>query len=150
MQEEVLMALQEVQDLERAEAERKSREDPAQSPKADEELASYDDLASQWPLDRVISWIVSNSFSKDWQETFKALQIYGNVFLELRFRKGGNFGMLQQHIYSRLAKESVNRGSGTRWDIELEEGKRLPQAIYPQGKAQKFPKTRQRTRQPPR
>ncbi|RKF61980.1 putative mitogen-activated protein kinase [Erysiphe neolycopersici] len=85
------------------------------------------EAGSQWPMERVLSWLVSNQFSKDWQETFKTLKICGSVFLELGTGQGGrgNFGMMHQKVYPRLAKECTNSGTG--WDRarEREEGRRM-------------------------
>ncbi|KAK8075908.1 STE/STE11/BCK1 protein kinase [Apiospora phragmitis] len=44
------------------------------------------ELAAKWPLDHVLLWLASNQFSRDWQETFKALNLCGARFLELRER----------------------------------------------------------------
>ncbi|KAF4636147.1 hypothetical protein G7Y89_g1943 [Cudoniella acicularis] len=89
------------------------------------------EAGSQWTMDRVILWLAKNQFSNDWQETFKALQIYGSVFLELGNRHGGrgNFGMMHQQVYPRLAKECSKSGTG--WDQarEREEGKRMRRLI---------------------
>ncbi|KAJ5046463.1 uncharacterized protein L3040_003706 [Drepanopeziza brunnea f. sp. 'multigermtubi'] len=89
------------------------------------------DAGSQWPLDRVLLWLVQNSFSSDWQQTFAALNISGSVFLELGSGHGGrgNFGMMHQQVYPRLAKECSNSGTG--WDQarEREEGKRMRHLI---------------------
>ncbi|KAH7369889.1 hypothetical protein BKA65DRAFT_387309 [Rhexocercosporidium sp. MPI-PUGE-AT-0058] len=92
---------------------------------------SPNEAGSQWPMDRVLLWLANNSFSNDWQETFKALNIYGSVFLELGSGHGGrgNFGMMHQQVYPRLAKECSNSGTG--WDQarEREEGKRMRRLI---------------------
>jgi mitogen-activated protein kinase kinase kinase len=89
------------------------------------------DAGSQWPMDRVLIWLANNQFSNDWQETFKALNIYGSVFLELGSGHGGrgNFGMMHQQVYPRLAKECSTSGTG--WDQarEREEGKRMRRLI---------------------
>jgi mitogen-activated protein kinase kinase kinase len=86
---------------------------------------------AQWSMDRVLLWLANNQFSNDWQETFKSLNIYGSVFLELGSRHGGrgNFGMMHQQVYPRLAKECSNSGTG--WDQarEREEGKRMRRLI---------------------
>jgi len=82
-------------------------------------------------MDRVLLWLASNQFSGDWQETFKALNIYGSVFLELGSGHGGrgNFGMMHQQVYPRLARECSNSRTG--WDQarEREEGKRMRRLI---------------------
>ncbi|TQS39251.1 hypothetical protein Golomagni_00223 [Golovinomyces magnicellulatus] len=89
------------------------------------------DAASQWTMDRVIAWLANNKFSNDWQETFKALRIYGTTFLELGTGQGGrgNFGMMHQKVYPRLAKECSISGTG--WDQarEREEGRRMRSLI---------------------
>ncbi|KAI0409234.1 hypothetical protein F4802DRAFT_593519 [Xylaria palmicola] len=89
------------------------------------------ELAAKWPLDHVLLWLAANSFSKDWQETFKGLDIHGARFLELGSQRGGrgNFGMMHQLVYPRLAQECANSGTG--WDQarEREEGKRMRRLI---------------------
>jgi mitogen-activated protein kinase kinase kinase len=95
------------------------------------QTAVAQDLAPQWPLDRVLLWLASHQFSNDWQETFKALEIEGAQFLNMGIGHGGrgNFGMLHQQVYPRLAKECV--ASGTGWDAprEREEGRRMRHLI---------------------
>lgn len=89
------------------------------------------DLGAQWPLDRVLVWLTNNHFSKDWLETFRALEIYGPAFLELGNGHGGrgNFGMMHHLVYPRLAQECSRSGTG--WDQarEREEGKRMRRLI---------------------
>ncbi|KAI1377963.1 hypothetical protein F4677DRAFT_443880 [Hypoxylon crocopeplum] len=89
------------------------------------------ELAAKWPLDHVLLWLAANHFSKEWQETFKNLSIHGVQFLELGSQKGGrgNFGMMHQLVYPRLAQECVN--NSTAWDQprEREEGKRMRRLI---------------------
>ncbi|KAL8689633.1 MAG: hypothetical protein Q9218_004734, partial [Villophora microphyllina] len=94
-------------------------------------LRSPSDPGIQWPIDSVLIWLAANSFSNDWQETFRILDIHGSDFLELgRGNNGrGNFGMMHQHIYPRLARECSKSGTG--WDQarEREEGKRMRRLI---------------------
>ncbi|KAK5630248.1 hypothetical protein RRF57_005963 [Xylaria bambusicola] len=89
------------------------------------------ELAAKWPLDQVLVWLAANGFSKDWQETFKGLELEGARFLELGSQRGGrgNFGMMHQLVYPRLAQECINSGTG--WDQarEREEGKRMRRLI---------------------
>jgi mitogen-activated protein kinase kinase kinase len=89
------------------------------------------ELAAQWTMDKVLLWLQANSFSKDWQETFKSLNLHGSQFLQLGGREAGrgNFGMMHQEVYPRLAKECSNSGTG--WDQarEREEGKRMRRLI---------------------
>ncbi|KAI9724956.1 MAG: hypothetical protein M1812_000232 [Candelaria pacifica] len=88
---------------------------------------SPNDPALQWPIERVLNWLAANGFSHDWQETFRTLNVHGAEFLELGRGHGGkgNYGMMHQFIYPRLAKECTNSGTG--WDQvrEREERKRL-------------------------
>ncbi|KAK1590200.1 uncharacterized protein LY79DRAFT_516444 [Colletotrichum navitas] len=88
-------------------------------------------LAAQWPLEKVLLWLASNQFSKDWQETFKGLNLHGAHFLELSSAHGGrgNFGMMHQQVYPRLAVECTNSGTGWDQPREREEGKRMRRLI---------------------
>lgn len=89
------------------------------------------ELAAKWPLDHVLLWLAANHFSKEWQETFKNLNIHGAQFLELGSQKGGrgNFGMMHQLVYPRLAQECVNNGTAWEQPREREEGKRMRRLI---------------------
>ncbi|KAJ3555811.1 hypothetical protein NPX13_g10280 [Xylaria arbuscula] len=89
------------------------------------------ELAAKWPLDQVLVWLAANGFSKDWQETFKGLELDGARFLELGSQRGGrgNFGMMHQRVYPRLAQECVNSGTGWDKEREREEGKRMRRLI---------------------
>ncbi|KAM0466312.1 hypothetical protein ACHAPV_001271 [Trichoderma viride] len=89
------------------------------------------EIAAQWPLDRVLQWLAQNQFSKDWQETFRSLSLYGAQFLELGSAHGGrgNFGMMHQQVYPRLAQECTNSGTGWDQPKEREEGKRMRRLI---------------------
>ena len=92
---------------------------------------SPNDPMLQWPIDRVLIWLAANSFSNDWQETFRTLDIQGAPFLELGRANGGrgNFGMMHNVVYPALAKECTKSGIG--WDQarEREEGKRMRRLI---------------------
>ncbi|PHH89981.1 hypothetical protein CDD83_4809 [Cordyceps sp. RAO-2017] len=89
------------------------------------------EVAAQWPIDTVLIWLAQNQFSKDWQETFKGLNLHGAQFLELGSLHGGrgNFGMMHQRVYPRLAQECANSGSGWDQPREREEGKRMRRLI---------------------
>ncbi|KAI0813678.1 hypothetical protein GGR55DRAFT_542008 [Xylaria sp. FL0064] len=89
------------------------------------------ELAAKWPLDQVLLWLAANGFSKDWQETFKGLDLHGARFLELGSQRGGrgNFGMMHQMVYPRLAQECANSGTGWDQSREREEGKRMRRLI---------------------
>ncbi|PHH59367.1 hypothetical protein CDD81_3348 [Ophiocordyceps australis] len=89
------------------------------------------DVAAQWPLDTVLIWLAQNQFSKDWQETFKGLNLHGTQFLELGSLHGGrgNFGMMHQKVYPRLAQECFHSGTGWDQSRERDEGKRMRRLI---------------------
>ncbi|PHH82301.1 hypothetical protein CDD82_6409 [Ophiocordyceps australis] len=89
------------------------------------------DVAAQWPLDTVLIWLAQNQFSKDWQETFKGLNLHGTQFLELGSLHGGrgNFGMMHQKVYPRLAQECCQSGTGWDQSRERDEGKRMRRLI---------------------
>jgi hypothetical protein len=92
---------------------------------------SLGDASSQWSMGRVSLWLANNQFSKDWQETFKALNIHGSDFLEAGRGSGGTgyFGLMHQKIYPYLAKECTKSGTG--WDQTRErlEGRRMRRLI---------------------
>lgn len=85
----------------------------------------------RWPLDRVLLWLAKNAFSRDWQETFKDLELQGADFLELGHGSNGrgNLGKMHKVVYPQLAKECEKSGSG--WDQarERDEGKRMRKLI---------------------
>ena len=89
------------------------------------------EVAAQWPIDTVLVWLSKHQFSKDWQETFRALNLHGVQFLEIGTNHGGrgSVGMMHQHVYPRLKQECNESGIG--WDErkEREEGKRLRRLI---------------------
>lgn len=89
------------------------------------------ELAAQWPMERVLAWLQANSFSRDWQETFKALNLCGMHFLDLSsLRTGrGNSGLMHQQVYPRLAMQCSSSGTGWNQDAERLEGKRMRRAI---------------------
>ncbi|KAF4979507.1 hypothetical protein FZEAL_4275 [Fusarium zealandicum] len=89
------------------------------------------EIAAQWSPDTVLIWLAKNQFSKDWQETFKALNLHGAQFLELGSGHGGrgNFGMMHQQVYPKLAQECTNSGTGWDQPREREEGKRMRRLI---------------------
>ncbi|KAJ6045250.1 hypothetical protein N7460_006605 [Penicillium canescens] len=92
---------------------------------------SPSEAPDHWPLDRVLLWLAANGFSDDWQETFKALELQGGEFLELRLGSGGrgNLGKMHQVVYPQLAKECARRGSKFDLGHEREEGKRMRKLI---------------------
>ena len=94
-------------------------------------LLSANDPSREWPLERVVKWLDANSFSDDWQETFKSLNIQGVDFLDLgRANNGrGNFGMMHQHVYPKLARICVVSGSGWNQERERNEGRRMRRLV---------------------
>ena len=92
---------------------------------------SPNDPSLKWPLDKVLVWLAVNGFSNDWQETFKGLDIHGSDFLDLgRGNNGrGNFGMMHQLVYPRLARECGKSGSGWNQDRERNEGRRMRRLV---------------------
>jgi len=94
-------------------------------------MSSPNDPALQWPLDRVLIWLAANGFSNDWQETFKSLDMRGADFLDLGRGNGGrgNFGMMHQVVYPRLARECSKSGTGWDQGREREEGKRMRRLV---------------------
>ncbi|KAF2459290.1 hypothetical protein BDY21DRAFT_370090 [Lineolata rhizophorae] len=96
---------------------------PSSDPPSGSTPISPSDPERQWPLNRVLVWLQAHSFSKDWQQTFKALDIHGNRFLELGQK--GSVQKIHVTILPQLAKECT--ASGTGWDQgrESQEAKRL-------------------------
>ena len=94
-------------------------------------ILSISDPSLQWPLDRVLIWLAANSFSNEWQETFKGLDIHGADFLDLgRGNNGrGNLGMMHQVVYPRLAKECGKSGVKFEQVRERDEGKRIRRLV---------------------
>lgn len=94
-------------------------------------LLPNNDPSLQWPLDRVLIWLAANGFSNDWQETFKGLDIQGADFLDLgRGNNGrGNFGMMHQLVYPKLASVCGTSASGWDQDRERNEGRRMRRLV---------------------
>lgn len=78
---------------------------------------------ARWPLQAVLSWLEQNSFSAEWQETFRVLGIEGPGFVELE--SGQSIRKMLTVIYPQLAKQCFQSGKG--WDQAREraEGQRL-------------------------
>ncbi|CAK7201858.1 mitogen-activated protein kinase kinase kinase [Sporothrix eucalyptigena] len=93
------------------------------------------EMAAQWPLERVLSWLQSNQFPKDWQEAFKNLELSGTPFLELGSAHGGrgNFSLMHQQVYPTLKQLWIDRTGmpGEKWDPskDREEGRRMRHLI---------------------
>ncbi|KAI9894271.1 MAG: hypothetical protein M1814_004125 [Vezdaea aestivalis] len=92
---------------------------------------SPNDISQFWTMSRVVEWLQTNSFSVNWQETFKTLKVQGSDFLELgRGNNGrGNFSMMHNHIYPELAKSCTASGIGWDQTREREEAKRMRRLI---------------------
>ncbi|KAM3541158.1 hypothetical protein ARSEF1564_005906 [Beauveria bassiana] len=89
------------------------------------------EMAEQWPLDTVLIWLAQNMFSREWQETFRALHLCGQQFLELGNPRGlrGNHSMMHQQVYPRLARECTQNGVAWNQPAERGEGKRMRRLI---------------------
>jgi len=89
------------------------------------------EMAAQWPIEKVLLWLQTHQFSRDWQETFKILNLHGAQFLELGHGHGGrgNFGMMHQQVYPVLATQCTRSGTGWDQPKEREEGKRMRRLI---------------------
>ncbi len=69
--------------------------------------------------------------SRDWQETFKILNLHGALFLKLGlpYDMGGNLATMHEKVYPILAGQATRSATG--WDQckEKEEGKRMRRLI---------------------
>ncbi|CAI6338427.1 unnamed protein product [Periconia digitata] len=92
---------------------------------------SPQDAAAAWPADRVQMWLASNGFSRDWQETFKTLDLEGARFLEIGRGHGGkgNVAMTHQVIFPQLAKQCTASGTGWDQNRERDEGRKLRRLV---------------------
>jgi serine/threonine protein kinase len=98
---------------------------PAQATITSKATFNYPDSVTQWTMERVLLWLVENNFSREWQETFKALNIHGSQLLSL----GSDNSVMYTVIYARLEQEysySGKKWAQARW---REEGNRLRQLI---------------------
>ena len=102
-----------------------------QASKANGKEAGVSELDLKWSLDQVISWLAKYSFSPDWQETFRNLNLHGSHFLEIGKSHGGKggIGMLHQVIYPQLAKTCNASGRGWNQKRERDEGKRMRRLV---------------------
>ncbi|CAG9941335.1 unnamed protein product [Clonostachys rosea f. rosea IK726] len=90
------------------------------------------ELAAQWPLDTVLIWLAHHQFSKEWQETFKALNLYGSKFLEIGIHQQnsrGSASMMHQLVYPRLNEECVRSGCTFDQEKERKEASRMRRLI---------------------
>lgn len=83
-----------------------------------------------WPLEAVQIWLASHVFSKEWQQAFRHLNVYGTLFLDIG-RTGGqrNIAFMPQTLLPQVARECI--ASGAIWDQakEREEGRRLRRLV---------------------
>lgn len=93
--------------------------------------ATNDALSNEWPMERVIRWLQDNGFSKDWQDTFRKLNLRGPSFLEIGKGHGGkgHLRMVHEVVLPELAKQCTQSGTG--WDQAREqvEGRRLRKLV---------------------
>jgi len=80
---------------------------PAQATTTSKATFKYPDSVTQWRMERVLLWLVENNFSREWQETFKALNIHGSQLLSLESASS----ILYKIIYDRLEQEYSHSGT---------------------------------------
>lgn len=78
---------------------------------------------TSWPQPAVISWLEENSFSAEWQSTFRKLNIHGAEFVALE--SGSSIRKMLTVIYPQLAKQCSDSGKGWDQSRERAEGFRL-------------------------
>jgi hypothetical protein len=90
-----------------------------------------EDTSASWPAERVQVWLAKNGFSRDWQETFKTLELHDSRFLDIGRDSGtkGNVAMMQHRVFPQLHRQCM--ASGTEWDLNRErrEGRKLCRLI---------------------
>lgn len=93
------------------------------------------EMASQWPIERVLSWLQANQFPKDWYDAFQNLELCSTHFLELGSAHGGrgNFSLMHQQVYPTLKQLWMARTGlpGEMWEPtrDREEGRRMRHLI---------------------
>lgn len=113
----------------------KERFQPSTTPRANDQSSSANaipqEVIAQWPIDTVLIWLAKNQFSKEWQETFKALDISGSQFLDMGVKKGSpkTSQMLHLHVYPRLKEECLASGKLFDQVKEREEVRRMRRLI---------------------
>ena len=79
----------------------------------------------------MLVWLAGNSFTEQWQEALKSLNLHGSQFLEIGRGHGskGNVAMVHSLLLPQVAKECTARG--VEWDQpkEREEGRRLRKLV---------------------
>jgi mitogen-activated protein kinase kinase kinase len=85
---------------------------------ASQQPLSPSDPGYHWPLERVVQFLQSQNFPKEWIEVFKQLDVHGNMFLDIG-RHRGNLALLHEQVYPRLADRM-----GDRFDVQTEMDRR--------------------------
>lgn len=86
------------------------------------------ELANQWSLDRILIWLAANSFSNEWQETFRMLRLEKADFLELGRSTDIRSNLSRMHhINTQLNKLCKQNGVDAK--KERDDGKRLQRLI---------------------
>ena len=87
------------------------------------------ELANQWPLERILLWLAANAFSNEWQETFRILRLEKAEFLDLGRSTDirSNLNRMHQFIYPQLTK--LCKQNGIDVEKERKDGKRLQRLI---------------------
>lgn len=119
----------------------------------DRHVALSEDRA--WPLDRVLTWLDANDFSRPWQDAFRHLNLYGSHFLNIG-RPGAKSSLSTRFhtLYPQIEKECAARSLPYDHAQTRDEGKRarrLIRAIVELGIVQETPqiaKASSKARQP--
>jgi len=87
---------------------------------------------TQWPLDRVLTWLVANNFSSVWQDAFFRLDLQGNRFLDIgpRGQNGrGNLNLMHNLLVPAIKEAYTARGQTANDDFEKKERSRFLQLM---------------------
>ncbi|KAK3370389.1 hypothetical protein B0H63DRAFT_315449 [Podospora didyma] len=87
-------------------------------------------IAAQWTMEKVQMWLQANQFSRDWQETFKELQLHGAQFLEFGTPPGLSSVPFLKFVYLNRVERLVKRGAVVDPDKEMEDLNRMRRLIW--------------------
>ncbi|GAB7361249.1 hypothetical protein MBLNU230_g1310t1 [Neophaeotheca triangularis] len=79
-----------------------------------------------WPLQRVLTWLATHRFSKEWQAAFEDLNVHGSLFLDIA-GKGRNKhrGFLLQTAVPQVERECLAHGVPFNPEKERDETRRM-------------------------
>ena len=87
-------------------------------------------LAAQWSLDHVLALLKANSFSTEWQDTFRQLELHGSKFLDLGKQNAGKGpSLMYSTINPKLCEVTKARNINFDQTQAREEGKRLRKLV---------------------